>query len=67
MTKYTPITFTKLSEAIAYMEDGGYLCQLDSGFAYEIDDYETMTKCWREPLFTKSSTAPWYEKLDPAL
>lgn len=66
MTQYAPITFTKLSEAIAYLEDGGELYQMDAGQAYEISE-SALLSCWRDPLFTKQKPAPWYEKLDGTL
>lgn len=64
MDRFEPIKFEKLSEAIAYLEDGGYLCQLDGGHAYEIDDFQVLAIHWRGPLHTKAKPTPWYEKLD---
>lgn len=61
--KYEPIEFSKLSEAIAYVEDGGELYQLDAGHSYEVSE-SALVDCWRDRLFIKAKPAPWYEKLD---
>lgn len=76
MTKYTQITFTKLSEAIAYLENGGYLCQSfdatcashqQTVYSHGIDISE-LTSIWVvenvRTFHTKSKPSQWYEKLD---
>lgn len=65
MTKYEPITFTKLSDAIAYLEDGGNLYQLYAGHAYSIDVRMLASGSWASTmLVTEKKASPWHEKLD---
>ena len=45
MNKYQPIEFDKLSEAIAFIEDGGVIYQLDAGHGYDLT-IETLAKNW---------------------
>ena len=64
MTKYTSITFTKLSEAIAYLEDGGELYDQVRDIPISISDTVALFNKGF-PMYTKSKpTQWWYEKLD---
>ena len=63
MTKYTPIEFTKLSEAIAYVENGGELYDpvRDAPMSRRdiVDAFEINLA-----MYTKAKPVAWYEKLD---
>lgn len=63
MTKYEPITFNKLSEAIAYVEDGGELYGIDDKIISVVDLASLWIDKYNE-FFTKPKPANWYEKLD---
>lgn len=63
MTKYEPITFTKLSEAIAYVEDGGELYDPIREIPLSIADTCEAFSIGLQ-MYTKAKPAPWYEKLD---
>lgn len=64
MNKYQQIEFGKLSEAIAFIEDGGVIYQLDAGHGYDLT-IKTLAKNWpMRGLFTDAPKPKWYEKLD---
>lgn len=71
--KYEPIEFSKLSEAIAYVEGGGKLyAKQDFSKGYSDDNIVdiyindlVVYEMWCEPaLCTKAKPTTWYEKLD---
>lgn len=71
--KYEPIEFSKLSEAVAYVEDGGELfVKRNSNHGYSesnICSVSINNLCiydfWKDStLCTKLKPAPWDEKLD---
>lgn len=68
--KYEPVEFSKLSEAIAYVEGGGKLYQLDAGHAYTLTPTSLAAMSGNLATggvisaFTDAPKPNWYEVLD---